>query len=90
MSIYKVLRETERFGASFRVCDSNECGRWIVRSVSNGAELARLFCLHAARLCAGPRAFLQLAASGGDPDHVTRQIVGNYISEFARGASREP
>ena len=30
--------------------------------------------------------FSWLHASGGDPNHVTRQTVGSYITEFARGA----
>src|SRR5229473_6901199 len=30
--------------------------------------------------------FSWLHASGGDPDHVTRQTVGSYIMEFTRGA----
>ena len=32
--------------------------------------------------------FSWLNASGGDPDHVTRQVVGSYITEFARGAKQ--
>ncbi|MGB6735614.1 MAG: site-specific integrase, partial [Candidatus Sulfotelmatobacter sp.] len=32
--------------------------------------------------------FSWLRASGGDPDQVTRQIVGIYITEFARGAKQ--
>ena len=32
--------------------------------------------------------FSWLRASGGDPDRVTRQIVGSYITEFARGAKQ--
>ncbi|MFZ0275869.1 MAG: hypothetical protein WAL60_02935, partial [Candidatus Sulfotelmatobacter sp.] len=32
--------------------------------------------------------FSWLRASGGDPDQVTRQIVGIYITEFARGAEQ--
>jgi site-specific recombinase XerD len=32
--------------------------------------------------------FSWLRASGGDPDQVTRQIVGSYITEFARGAKQ--
>ena len=60
-----------------------------MRSVSNGAELARLFCLHAARLRDGPRAFFSwLHTSGGDPDRVTRQIVGSYITELRKARSR--
>jgi site-specific recombinase XerD len=32
--------------------------------------------------------FSWLRVSGGDPDQVTRQIVGSYITEFARGAKQ--
>jgi integrase/recombinase XerD len=32
--------------------------------------------------------FSWLNASGGDPDQVTRQIVGSYITEFARGVKQ--
>ena len=89
MSIYKIQRRTEPFGVSFRVCDSNDasvesCDQFLAHPV----EPARLFCLHAARLRAGPslNPGSWLHASGGNPDPVTRQIVGGYITEFARGA----
>ena len=60
-----------------------------MRSVSNGAELARLFCLHAARLRAGPRAFLRrLNASGGDPDQSRVRSSAATVTEFARGAKQ--
>jgi hypothetical protein len=32
--------------------------------------------------------FSWLHASGCDPDHVTRQAVGSYITEFAQGAKQ--
>ena len=63
-----------------------------MRSVSNRAKPARLFdCsvyterAHAIGLA---HFFSWLHASGGDPDCVTRQVVGSYITEFARGAKQ--
>ena len=32
--------------------------------------------------------FSWLHASGGDPDHVTRQVVGSYITELAQGVKQ--
>jgi hypothetical protein len=87
MSTYKVLRETERFGVSFRVCDSKDAG---VGSCDQFLkELSLRDCsVYTQRAYAIGLAhfFSWLHASGEDPDHVTRQAVGNYISEFARGA----
>jgi site-specific recombinase XerD len=86
MSIYNVLRKTERFGDSFRVCDPNDAG---VGSCDQFlTELSLRDCsVYTQRAYAIGLAhfFSWLHASGGDPDHVTRQIVGNYITEFARG-----
>src|SRR3954452_17625541 len=87
MSIYMVLRKTERFGASFCVCDWKDadvgsCDQFL-------AELSLRDCsVYTQRAYAIGLAhfFSWLHASGGDPDHVTRQIVGSYITEFARGA----
>ena len=87
MSIYKVLRKTERFGISFRVCDSTDAG---VGSCDQFlTELSLRDCsVYTQRAYAIGLAhfFSWLHASGGDPDHVTRQAVGNYITEFGRGA----
>src|SRR5580698_5407261 len=87
MSIYKVLRKTERFGASFRVCDSKgadvgACDRFLAELGLRDCSVytQRAYALGLAHF------FSWLHASGGDPDHVTRQIVGSYITEFARGA----
>ena len=89
MSIYKVLRKTERFGVSFRVCDSKDAG---VGSCDQFlTELSLRDCsVYTQRAYAIGLAhfFSWLHASGGDPDHVTRQIVGSYITEFARGAKQ--
>ncbi len=89
MSIYKVLRKTERFGASFRVCDSKDAG---VGSCDQFlTELSLRDCsVYTQRAYAIGLAhfFSWLHASGGDPDRVTRQIVGSYINEFARGTKQ--
>ena len=89
MSIYKVLRKTERFGVSFRVCDSNGVG---VRSCDQFlAELSLRDCsVYTQRAYAIGLAhfFTWLHSSGVDPDHVTRQAVGNYIGEFGRGTKQ--
>lgn len=89
MSIYKVLRRTERFGASFRVCDSNgvgvgSCDQFLaelsLRDCS--AYTQRAYAIGLAHF------FSWLCASGVDPGHVTRQDVGNYIGEFGRGTKQ--
>jgi site-specific recombinase XerD len=89
MSIYRVQRKAERFGTSFRVCDSKEAG---VGSCNQFlAELSLRDCsVYTQRAYALGLAhfFSWLHASGGDHDHVTRQIVGSYITEFARGTKQ--
>jgi site-specific recombinase XerD len=89
MSIYKALRRTEQFGVSFRVCDSKDAG---VGSCDQFLrELTLRDCsVYTQRAYAIGLAhfFSWLRASRGDPDHVTRQIVGSYITEFARGAKQ--
>src|SRR5271156_3836688 len=89
MSIYKVLRKTERFGASFRVCDSKDAGVGLCNQFLTELSLRdcsvytqRAYALGLAHF------FSWLHVSGGDPDQVTRQIVGGYITEFARGAKQ--
>src|SRR5260370_10017725 len=89
MSIYKVLRRTEPFGVSFRVCDSKGAG--VGLSDQFLTELSLRDCsVYTQRAYAIGLAhfFSWLHASGGDPDHVTRQAVGNYITEFARGTKQ--
>ena len=89
MSIYKVLRKAERFGASFRVCDSKDagvgsCDQFLTELSLRDCSVytQRAYALGLAHF------FSWLHASGGDPDRVTRQIVGSYITEFARGAKQ--
>ncbi len=89
MSIYNVLRKTERFGDSFRVCDSNDagvgsCDQFLTELSLRDCSVytQRAYALGLAHF------FSWLRASGGDPDRVTRQIVGSYITEFARGAKQ--
>src|ERR1700686_5779881 len=86
MSIYRVLRKGERFGASFCVCDSKEvgvgsCNQFLTELGLRDCSVytQRAYALGLAHF------FSWLHASGGDPDHVTRQTVGRYITEFARG-----
>jgi integrase/recombinase XerD len=86
MAIYSVQRGTEGFVASFRICDA--------RGVSVGScdqfltELSQRDCsvyTQRAYAIGLVHFFSWLHHAGGDPDHVTRQILGNYIAEFARG-----
>jgi site-specific recombinase XerD len=89
MSIYKILRKAERFGVSFRVCDSKDAG---VGSCDQFlTELSLRDCsVYTQRAYAIGLAhfFSWLHASGGDPDRVTRQAVGIYITEFAKGTKQ--
>ena len=85
MSIYKVLRKTERFGASFCVCDWKDadvgsCDQFLAELSLRDSSVytQRAYAIGLAHF------FSWLHALGGD--HVTRQIVGSYITEFARGA----
>src|SRR5580693_10367720 len=89
MSIYKVLRKAERFGASFRVCDSKDagvgsCDQFLTELSQRdcSAYTQRAYAIGLAHF------FSWLHRAGGDPDHVTRQIVGSYIAEFARGSKQ--
>jgi hypothetical protein len=86
MSIYKALRRTEPFGVSFRGCDSKDAG---VGSCDQFlADLSLRDCsVYTQRAYAIGLAhfFGWLHASGGDPDHVTRQIVGRVS---VRGPTR--
>src|ERR1700760_1581971 len=86
MTIYSAHRGTEKLGPAFRVCDA--------RGVSVGScdqfltELSQRDCsVYTQRAYAIGLAhfFNWLQDAGRDPDHVTRQIVGSYIAEFARG-----
>ena len=101
MSIYKVLRKAEGFGTSFRVCDSADagvgsCDQFLTELSLRDCSVytQRAYALGLAHF------FSWLHASGGDPDQVTRQIVGGYIAPSsreapsralsARGVSRSP
>lgn len=89
MSIYKVLRKTERFGGSFRVCDSKDAGIGSCDQFLTELSLRdRSVYTQRAYAVGLAHFFSWLDASGGDPDHVTRQIVGNYIGAFAKGAKQ--
>ncbi len=86
MAIYRVQRETEGFVASFRVCDARgmsvgSCDRFLAELCQRdcSAYTRRAYALGLAHF------FSWLHNAGEDPDHVTRQIVGSYIAEFARG-----
>jgi hypothetical protein len=61
MSIYKVLRRTEPFGVSFRVCESNDAGVESCDQFLTQLSLRDCSVYTQRALRAGPRAFLQLA-----------------------------
>jgi site-specific recombinase XerD len=89
MSIYNVLRKTERFGESFRICDSKgagvgSCDQFLTELSLRDCSVytQRAYAIGLAHF------FSWLHVSGGDPDQVTRQIVGSYITEFARSAKQ--
>ena len=89
MSIYRVLRKAERLGTSFCVCDSKDagvgsCNQFLTELSLRDSSVytQRAYALGLAHF------FSWLHASGGDPDHVTRQIVGSYITEFAKGTKQ--
>jgi site-specific recombinase XerD len=87
MSIYQVQRKAERFGTSFRVCDSTGAGVGSCNQFLMELSLRDCSVYTQRAYALGLAHFLSwLHASRGDPDQVTRQIVGSYITEFARGA----
>lgn len=85
MAIYSVQGRTEGFSISFRICDEQgvsvgSCDQFL-------AELSQRACsAYTQRAYAIGLAhfFNWLHHTDGDPDRVTRQIVGSYIAEFAR------
>jgi len=86
MAIYQAQRNAERFGISFRVCDSRgvsvgSCDRFLTELSLRDCSVytQRAYAIGLAHF------FSWLHVSGQDPNRVTRQIVGNYIAEFARG-----
>jgi site-specific recombinase XerD len=89
MSIYKVLRSAERFGVSFRVRDSKGAGVGSCDQFLTGLSLRDCSVYTQRAYAIGLAHFFSwLHASGGAPDRVTRQVVGSYITEFARGAKQ--
>src|SRR5208282_5505046 len=89
MSIYKVLRKTERFGVSFRVCDAKSVGVGSCDQFLSDLSLRDCSVYTERAYAIGLAHFFSwLHASGGDPDQVTRQAVGIYITEFARGTKQ--
>ncbi len=87
MTIYSVHRGTEGVGTAFRVCDARgvsvgSCDQFLTELSQRdcSAYTQRAYAIGLAHF------FNWLDHTGGDPDRVTRQIVGSYISEFARGS----
>jgi hypothetical protein len=87
MSIYKVLRKTERFGVSFRVCDSKDagvgsCDQFLTELSLRDSSVytQRAYALGLAHF------FGWLHASGGDPDHVT-QFLKSRVFQHPRDFS---
>lgn len=86
MSIYRVERGTEGLSASFHVCDAQgvsvgSCNQFLLELSQRDCSVytQRAYAIGLAHF------FSWLHPDGRDPDHVTRQIVGSYIAEFARG-----
>ena len=86
MAIYSVQRGTEGFTASFHVCDARgvsvgSCDQFLTELSQRDCSVytQRAYALGLAHF------FNWLHRAGMDPDDVTRQIVGGYITEFARG-----
>jgi site-specific recombinase XerD len=89
MSIYSVQKTTEGLRTSFRVCDAEggsvaSCDQFLTELDQRDCSVytQRAYALGLVHF------FNWLICSGVDPDHVTRQIVGNYIVEFARGSKQ--
>src|SRR5579863_7958334 len=85
MRIYIVRRGTEELGTAFRVCDAQgvgvgSCDQFLTELSQRdcSAYTQRAYAIGLAHF------FNWLDRAGGDSDHVTRQIVGSYIAEFAR------
>lgn len=89
MSIYRALRGTEEFSASFRVCGARgmsvgSCDQFLTELSQRdcSAYTQRAYAIGLAHF------FSWLHHAGGDPERVTQQIVGSYIAEFARGGKQ--
>ena len=86
MASYSIQRGTEGFSALFRVCDAQgvsvgSCDQFLTELSQRdcSAYTQRAYAMGLAHF------FNWLDHTGGHPDRVSRQIVGSYISEFARG-----
>jgi integrase/recombinase XerD len=89
MSIYSVQKTTGGLSTSFRVCDA--AGGSVASCDQFLTELSQRDCsVYTQRAYAIGLAhfFNWLIISGLGPDHVTRQIIGNYIVEFSRGSKQ--
>lgn len=89
MAIYSVQRRTEGFSSSFRICDQGgvsvgSCDQFLAELSQRdcSAYTQRAYAIGLAHF------FDWLHHTGEDPDRVTRQIVGSYIAEFARGGKQ--
>jgi len=89
MATYSVQRGTEEFSALFRVCDERgvgvgSCDQFLTELSQRDCSVytQRAYAIGLAHF------FNWLHRSQQDPDHVTRQIVGGYISEFACGSKQ--
>lgn len=87
MATYSVQRGVEGVCASFRVCDTRgasvgSCDQFLTELSQRDCSIytQRAYAIGLAHF------FNWLHNAGSDPDHVTRQTVGSYIAEFARGS----
>jgi len=87
MATYSIQRGTEGFSALFRVCDAQgvsvgSCDQFLTELSQRdcSAYTQRAYAIGLAHF------FNWLDRTGVDSDRVTRQIVGSYISEFARSS----
>jgi len=86
MPTYSVQRGIEGLHASFRVCDTRgvsvgSCDQFLIELSQRGCSVytQRAYAIGLAHF------FNWLHHGRMDSDDLTRQIVGNYIAEFARG-----
>src|SRR5579863_8689552 len=89
MTIYSVQRGSEGFSASFRICDARgvsvgSCDQFLteLRQRDCSVYTQRAYAIGLAHF------FNWLHHAGGDPDLVTRQVVGSYIAEFSRDSKQ--
>src|SRR5260370_36471452 len=89
MSIYSVQKTIEGLSASFRVRDAAggsvaSCDQFLTEMSQRDCSVytQRAYAIGLAHF------FNWLSSSGLDPDHVKRQIVGDYIVEFSRGSKQ--